>query len=59
MSGSGQHVVPVGDLIVHPLVEGLCVWPARRAGAARDDGSVGWVYIHHSLDGRELTEPRD
>lgn len=22
----------------------------------RDDGSTGWMYVHHSLDGRESTE---
>lgn len=34
-----------------------CVCGPRCVPVERDDGSISWVYVHHSLDGRELTEP--
>lgn len=48
------HVVPVGDLIDH-TAQG-CVCGPRDDAVKRLDGSVGWVTVHHSLDGREHTE---
>lgn len=48
------HVVPVGDLIEHCREE--CVCGPTVEPVQRDDGSYGWLYTHHSLDGRELDE---
>ncbi|MGW3821812.1 hypothetical protein ACWEAF_05755 [Streptomyces sp. NPDC005071] len=46
------HVVPIGDLVEHDTVgECVCV-PTDRLVKA-DDGSIGWIAVHHSLDGRE------
>lgn len=42
---------PSGDLIEHDLDED-CVCGPRIEPVKRDDGSIGWVYIHHALDGR-------
>lgn len=58
MSDGEQHVVPVGDLIEHPLTDD-CLCGPRVEAVQREDGSTGWMYVHHSLDGRELTEPQD
>ena len=51
-----MHVFPVGDLVAHDTESEDCfcgprIWPVKR-----DDGSVGWVVTHHSLDGREKNE---
>lgn len=51
------HVIPCNDLVEHdtgPDTECVC-GPALEA-VPRDDGSYGWVYVHHSLDGRERHE---
>jgi hypothetical protein len=50
------HVVPTGDLIEHEVGDG-CVCVPRLEPVPRPDGSVGWLLVHHSLDGRELAEP--
>lgn len=47
-----QHVVPVGDLIEHETTD-ECPCGPRSDEVERDDGSYGWVVVHHSLDGRE------
>jgi hypothetical protein len=50
-----QHVVPVNDIVKHDLSED-CVCGPDVQPIKRDDGSVGWVISHHSLDGRESRE---
>ncbi len=51
-------VHPLGDLIEHDVDgEDRCVCGPTVEPAKRPDGSVGWVYVHHSLDGRERSEP--
>jgi hypothetical protein len=49
------HVVPLNDLIDHDLTDTCTCGPNDQA-VIRDDGSIGWVTIHHSLDGREQAE---
>ncbi len=49
------HVVPIGDLIEHETNDD-CPCGPRQEAAVREDGSYGWVVVHHSLDGREKTE---
>lgn len=49
------HVVPVADLIEHQLTDDCACGPTCEP-VPRDDGTIGWVYTHHSLDGREATE---
>lgn len=48
------HVLPDADLIAHLPVDCVC-GPAVEP-VPRDDGSMGWLLTHHSLDGREATE---
>jgi hypothetical protein len=43
------------DAFCHELDEGCPCGPTVEP-VKRDDGSVGWVLIHHSLDGRENAE---
>jgi hypothetical protein len=52
------HVVPVGDLIEHDTStrDAACVCGPTTTPVKNDDGSVGWLLIHHSFDGRELHE---
>lgn len=54
-----------GTAIVHPLddvvdhdVDGAdsCVCGPTVEPVPRADGSYGWIYTHHSLDGRERFE---
>lgn len=49
------HVVPRADLIDHPLTPDCTCGPTCEP-VPRDDGTYGWLYTHHSLDGREQHE---
>ncbi|HET7386862.1 MAG TPA: hypothetical protein VFJ19_09405 [Nocardioidaceae bacterium] len=48
------HVEPVGDLTEH--LDECCPCGPDYEPVKRDDGSIGWIVTHHSLDGRERTE---
>ena len=50
------HVHPVNDLIEHNTDSDDCMCGPTIEPVERDDGSFGWVVVHHSLDGRELAE---
>ncbi len=50
------HVVPVNDLVEHDTDGVECVCGPTTEAVPRDDGSMGWVVTHHSLDGREERE---
>jgi hypothetical protein len=49
------HAVPVGDLVEHDTStsEPDCVCGPETRPEKREDGSMGWLIVHHSLDGRE------
>jgi hypothetical protein len=51
------HVLPVGDLIEHEDEGTDCVCAPTVEPVPDDDGSMGWLIVHHSLDGREHAEP--
>lgn len=51
------HVLPLGDLIEHDGDGGDCPCGPTTEAVMRDDGSNGWLVVHHSLDGREASEP--
>ncbi len=53
---STYHVVPINDLIEHETDGSDCVCGPTTEPVPREDGSMGWVISHHSLDGRELHE---
>ena len=53
------HVYPVRDLIEHDTNSDECVCGPTTEAVPREDGSFGWVVVHHSLDGREQREPKD
>jgi len=48
-------VVPEQDLVDHGRGDD-CICGPRVEAWFRRDGSNGWIYTHHSLDGRELAE---
>lgn len=51
------HVVPANDLIGHDVTVASgesCVCGPRAGLAEAGDGTVGWMVVHYSLDGREL-----
>lgn len=50
------NVIPDGDLLPHQFSDD-CVCGPRTEAVFRDDGSNGWMFVHSSLDGRELSEP--
>lgn len=52
---STYHVLPVNDVIDH-TEDDHCLCGPRSEGVQREDGSYGWVIVHHSLDGREAHE---
>lgn len=45
--------MPVNDLIEH-VDSDECLCGPTTEPVERDDGSIGWLVVHHSLDGREL-----
>lgn len=48
------HITPIGDLIEHDTsADGDCVCGPTEQPIRRDDGSIAWTTVHHSLDGRE------
>jgi hypothetical protein len=49
------HVEPINDLVDHEDSDECPCGPTVEP-VPRDDGSVGWLVIHHSLDGRERFE---
>jgi hypothetical protein len=52
------HVTPNNDLIEH-VMDDACPCGPRDESVTRDDGSVAWIAVHHSLDGREQGEGSD
>lgn len=50
------HLRPNHDLVDHTLDDECICHPTVEA-VFRADGSNGWLYAHHSLDGREHHEP--
>ena len=50
---SEAHVVPLNDLIEHTSDDECACGPEARP-MPQADGSMKWLMIHHSLDGREL-----
>tara|TARA_B100000700_G_scaffold313331_1_gene398193 strand:+ start:211 stop:384 length:174 start_codon:yes stop_codon:yes gene_type:complete len=56
MSKDDVHVYPVNDLVEHDVEGGDCICGPTTEAIKREDGSYGWVIIHHSLDGRESHE---
>lgn len=54
---SSYHVEPIGDLIEHDATgQADCVCGPQTRPEKGDDGSVNWIVVHNSLDGRELHE---
>lgn len=52
---SNYHVYPVDDLIEHTTDEDCVCVPTVKA-MTEGDGPTDWMYVHSSLDGRELEE---
>ena len=50
------HVYPDNDLIDHDTETDDCLCGPETEAVPRDDGSYGWLIVHHSLDGREGRE---
>lgn len=46
------HILPINDLIEHDE-NSECVCGPSSEPVKREDGSVGWVISHNSLDNRE------
>lgn len=56
-----QHVLPVADLVDHDASEHCVCRPSTEIVVEPGivgtvDGPDGWIFVHHSLDGRELHE---
>jgi hypothetical protein len=48
------HVTPIGDAFEHDTsADTECACGPTEQPLEHDDGSIGWIAIHHSLDGRE------
>jgi hypothetical protein len=55
MDHDSAHVMPLADLIEHATDPDCPCGPTPEL--VRRDVGDGWVYAHHSLDGRELCTP--
>jgi hypothetical protein len=55
-SGPEPHVWPEDDVIEHETGSEGCVCVPRVEPVKTDSGGVGWIHVHHSLDGRERNE---
>jgi hypothetical protein len=55
---SPYHVWPLNDGIEHDTDddEGNCVCGPTVEPVEGEDGYIGWLITHHSLDGREASE---
>lgn len=51
------HTYPVSDIIEHDTNGDDCPCGPTTEPVPREDGSMGWHVLHHSLDGREYSEP--
>jgi hypothetical protein len=51
MNSNTVHVTPIDDLVEHECTD-ACVCGATTEPVSRDDGSMGWIMVHHALDGR-------
>lgn len=56
MSRDDRHVYPVNDLVEHLTDGGECPCGPTTMPVERPDGSISYVVLHHSLDGREHNE---
>lgn len=55
--GSPVHVWPSEDLLEHDLDdEGGCICGPAVEPVEGQNGYIGWLITHHSLDGREQHE---
>lgn len=52
---SPVHVWPENDLVDHELDGDDCVCGVTTEPVERDDGSFGWVIVHHALLVPKLT----
>jgi hypothetical protein len=50
-----EHVIPVDYVLDHEESE-VCICGPEIKSVKREDGSRGWVIVHHALDGREKVE---
>lgn len=50
------HVYPTGDHITHETQGDNCICGPTIEPVPREDGSMGWLITHHSLDNREAKE---
>lgn len=51
------HIMPINDLVEHEADDdGECPCGPEVQPVEREDGSIGWVYVHNALDGRDLEE---
>ena len=50
------HVIPRDDLVEHHTTSDCVCGPTCEPVKRLNDGAVGWMYTHHSLDGREASE---
>lgn len=51
------HVVPLGDAVEY-VSDDDCLCGPTATPVKVGDGSVQWLMIHHSLDGREMDQGR-
>lgn len=53
---SNFHVYPDRDLVAHETDGEDCVCIPTVEAVTTETGGTNWLYIHHSLDGRESRE---
>lgn len=51
---STVHVYPEADHVEHDTDGGDCICGPTTEPVEAEDGYIGWLVSHHSLDGREI-----
>lgn len=53
---STLHLYPENDVIDHDTDSDDCWCGPKTSPTKEPDGSIGWVILHNSIDGREFAE---
>lgn len=50
---SHRHIYPMNDVIDHDTTSDDCLCGPTIEPIEMPDGTINWLIVHHSLDGRE------
>lgn len=54
MAKGDSHVYPLRDTIEHDTESDDCICGPQVEAVPREDGTFGWIFMHHALGGRAV-----